>query len=290
MIVLVLVFVPLFFVLIVGLVTRKWRNPWKLYLVFGKKGSGKSTYLVKLAAKYMKKGFLVYTNMEDMMLPGVRLIDIDKLGEFIPEANSLLLVDEVGMIWDNRNFKNFKPSVRDFFKLQRHYKVLVYLASQTFDIDKKLRDLTDGMILNVNVLNVLTIGKTIVRRITLTESTSEAESRIAENLKFRPFWNWKYTYIPKWSHYFNSFDVPELPKLPYKEIICPYPDLQIKNSSLKATHKKGDRKKDISDFSCLPTWFNRMIAREGEQKTEVSKNADKSSCGLQQNIEQNKKN
>ena len=29
--------------------TRKYLNPYKLYLVFGKKGSGKSTYLVKLA-------------------------------------------------------------------------------------------------------------------------------------------------------------------------------------------------------------------------------------------------
>lgn len=219
MIVLIIVFSPIIFCLLVGLITRKWRNPWKLYLVFGKKGSGKSTYLVKLAYKYMKKGYSVYTNMDDMMLPGVRWFHIDLLGEFVPEAHSLLLVDEVGMIWDNRNFKNFKPSVRDFFKLQRHYKVLVYLASQTFDVDKKLRDLTDGMILNINVLNVLTIGKTIVRRITLTESTSEAESRIAENLKFRPFWHWKFTFIPKWSKYFNSFEVPDLPKLPYREII-----------------------------------------------------------------------
>ena len=35
--------------------TRKYLNPYKLYLVFGKKGSGKSTYLVKLAKKHLKK-------------------------------------------------------------------------------------------------------------------------------------------------------------------------------------------------------------------------------------------
>ena len=51
------------------------------------------------------------------------------------------------MIWDNRHFKDFKPEVRDWFKLQRHYRVKVYLFSQTFDIDKKLRDLTDDMFL-----------------------------------------------------------------------------------------------------------------------------------------------
>lgn len=217
MFILCIIFAPVLLLFLVSLITRRWQNKWKLYLVFGKKGSGKSTYLVKLAFKYLKKGYNVYTNMSDMMLPGVRLFDINLLGDFVPEKNSLLLVDEVGMIWDNRNFKNFKPSVRDFFKLQRHHKVIVYLASQTFDIDKKLRDLTDGMILNINLLNVFSLGKTIRRSVTLTESTSEAESRIAENLKFCAIWNWKLTYIPKWSKYFNSFVVPEMPSLPFKE-------------------------------------------------------------------------
>ena len=75
---------------------------------------------------------------------------------------------------------------------------------------------------------MLTIGKTITRRITLTESTSEAESRIAENLKFKPFWNWKYTYIPKWSKYFDSFQIPDLPKLPYREIVSREAQEQLK--------------------------------------------------------------
>lgn len=247
MIVLAIVFCPILIILIIGLITKKWRNPWKLYLVFGKKGSGKSTYLVKLAVKYLKKGFLVYTNMEDMMVPGVRLIDINQLGEFVPESNSLLLVDEVGMIWDNRNFKNFKPEVRDFFKLQRHYKVLVYLASQTFDIDKKLRDLTDGMILNINVLNVFTIGKTISRKITLTESTSEAESRIAENLKFRPFWSWKYTYIPKWSKYFQSFVIPDKPKLPFRDIVSSDVKLQIHKHAKERVVRIWKRKQVVHE-------------------------------------------
>lgn len=247
MIVLAIIFCPVLLLLIVGLITKKWRNPWKLYLVFGKKGSGKSTYLVKLAVKYLKKGYNVYTNMEDMVIPGVRLIDIQQLGEFVPEANSLLLVDEVGMIWDNRNFKNFKPEVRDFFKLQRHYKVLVYLASQTFDIDKKLRDLTDGMILNINVLNVFTIGKTISRKITLTESTSEAESRIAENLKFRPFWSWKYTYIPKWAKMFQSFVIPDMPKLPYRDIISNEVIPQIKKHTFPLKTRILKREKAESE-------------------------------------------
>lgn len=54
--------------LVWDLTTRKYLNPYKLYLVFGKKGSGKSTYLVKLARKHLKKGWIVYTNMEELFM------------------------------------------------------------------------------------------------------------------------------------------------------------------------------------------------------------------------------
>lgn len=200
--------------------TRKYLNPYKLYLVFGKKGSGKSTYLVKLAAKYLKKHkgtYKVYTNMDELYIPGVRHFDIQHLGDFVPEADSLLLLDEVGMVWDNRDYKLFKPCVRDFFKLQRHYHVLVYMASQTFDVDKKLRDLCDGMFLHSNFARVFTLGKRITRKVVITESTSEAESRISEDLVMLPFGDWTLTYIPKYAKYFDSHVIPPKPYLEYRE-------------------------------------------------------------------------
>lgn len=78
----------------------------------------------------------MYTNMSDCCVQDVRIIDADNLGDFVPCANSCLLLDEVGMLYDSRNYRNFKPAVRDFFKLQRHYKVVCFLASQSFDVDK----------------------------------------------------------------------------------------------------------------------------------------------------------
>lgn len=212
-----------FFGIVVGLVllwhflTRKYLNPYRLYLVFGKKGSGKSTYLVKLAQQHLKRGWLVYTNMEELFMPGIRHFEITHLGDFVPPADSLLLLDEVGMIWDARDYKQFKPCVRDFFKLQRHYQVKVYMASQTFDVDKKLRDLTDGMFLHVNLLRIFTVGKRITRKVVLTQSTSEAESRISEDLVMCPFWDWTLTYIPKWAKYFDSHSIPERPYLSFVE-------------------------------------------------------------------------
>lgn len=186
-------------------------------MIFGKKGSGKSTLLVKLAKKYQKKKYIVYTNMTDCMLPGIRIIDPEKLGEFVPVENSVVLLDEVGMLYDNRNFKNFKPAVRDFFKLQRHYKVVVYLASQSFDIDKKLRDLTDKMFLVQSLNSWLAIVRPITKRITLTEASSQGESRISDNLKFQWIFSWRFVKIPKYAKYFQSFVAPDLPEIKYEE-------------------------------------------------------------------------
>lgn len=109
-------------------------------MVFGKKGSGKSTLMVRLAYKYLAAGWDVYCTER---LDGCYFIDYKDVGFKNIPPHSVLLVDEVGMVWDCRNHKNFPPEVRDWFKLQRHYKVKVYLFSQTFDVDKKIRDLVD---------------------------------------------------------------------------------------------------------------------------------------------------
>ena len=187
--------------------SKKYRNPYKLIMIFGKKGSGKSTTLTKLALKHLKKGWTVYSTEP---VPGTYQIDPEQIGFVQFKPHSVILIDEVGMVWDNRNFKNFKPEVRDFFKLQRHYKCRIYLFSQSFDIDKKLRDLTDSMYLMKCFFNVFSYGKKINRRIVLTKSTSEAPSSISEDLVFDSlllFWCGSrfLTYIPKYAKYFDSF-------------------------------------------------------------------------------------
>lgn len=136
---------------------------------------------------------------------------------WFPEK-SLLLVDEVGMIWDNRDFKNFRSDVRDWFKYQRHNKVKVYLFSQSFDIDKKLRDLCDGMFLLTSCFRVFSYGRKIDKHFVINNSTAEAPSNIAENLQFEPFiFFWlgtrTLTFVPRYAKYFDShsrLDIPDL--------------------------------------------------------------------------------
>ena len=210
-----LIFGLMAFMIIHYLRYKKYINPYKLYMVFGKKGSGKSTFLVKKALEYKKKGYIIYTNMDDLTIDNVRHIKEDDLGPYVPEENSVILWDEAGMKFDNRNFKQFKPETRDFFKLQRHYKCIVYLASQTWDIDVKLRNLTDKMYLVQNVGIVYSLVRPITRKITLTEPIGDQESRITEKLKFEWIFSWKIYKMTKYFKYFESFNIPEKPSLPF---------------------------------------------------------------------------
>lgn len=217
------------FLLVAGVIfhfaTRKYINPYKLYMVFGKKGSGKSTLMTRLAIQHLKKGWSVYCT-ENINVSGVKLFDVQYIGKRSFDSNSLVLIDEVGMIWDNRDFKNFATSVRDWFKLQRHYKCKVYLFSQSFDVDKKLRDLTDGLYLCQTKLRVITWAKRIHRSIVLTESEADRESRISENLEFDSILSWPFggrilTWIPKYSKYFDSHSVPKMSPIPYSVLADP---------------------------------------------------------------------
>lgn len=200
-----------FVIFIIGtsILKRLYSNPYTLTHIFGKKGSGKSCLMVNEMIKHLKRGWIVYTDMTDIKIPGVRIISAKDLKYFRPEYHTLLCLDEVGIEFDNRKFKSFDDGYRDFFKFQRKYKVKVIMNSQAFDIDLKIRDLVDDMILQTNLWNCISISRPIRRSITLTEPSAEAESRIADRLSFAPIWEWRFYWMPRYFKYFDSFSAPE---------------------------------------------------------------------------------
>ena len=223
--------------------TRKYLNPYKLIFIFGKKGSGKSTLLAKYAYEYRSRGWSVYCTEA---IPGTRKIDYTDIGYKQFPERSCIIVDEVGMIWDNRNFKSFKPEVRDFFKLQRHYKCCLILASQTFDVDKKIRDLADEMYLVKKSFRVFSYAKRILRQTVLVKSTAEAPAKIDEDLVFDSlllFWagSRKLSFIPKWSAWFDSFAAPQLAASPDQEI--PLRDDLIKKRYVQRRFYRSKKKR-----------------------------------------------
>lgn len=193
----------------------KFRNPYRLYMLFGKKGSGKTTFIVKMAMKYMKQGRKVYSTVP---VPGAYGFNPQKLGKLMFEPNSVIFFDEAGILFDNRDFKSFSKDKTEYLKLMRHYGVTIYMFSQAFDIDKKIRDLTDYCYLVTNWFNCFSVARKIERRIAIVHADSggTGESHLADDMEFTPWFTIPFggaifTFIPHWAKYFNSFDAPELP-------------------------------------------------------------------------------
>jgi len=214
--------------------SRKYRNPYKLTFIFGKKGAGKSCYMVKQMLRYQRKGWIIYTDMKDIRIPNVRIIDSRDLAQFRPAEGSAIFLDEVGITMDNRNFKSFPPGLRDFFKYVRKMKCVVFMNSQAYDVDKKVRDTTDRMILQIAVGNVISISRPIRRSVTLTESTAQADSRIADNLRFTGFWSWEFFWMPNYFKYFDSLEMPKRSLIPYT--LPEHADYAVYNGKLHQAH------------------------------------------------------
>lgn len=212
--------------------TRKFLNPYKLIFVFGKKGSGKSTLLQKLSYQYVRKGWTVYstevsdigqnvpikqkkkhrrkTEEEVHSFQAIRKIDPKKIFEYQFPPKTCIFIDEVSLIWDNRNFKNMDPNVVAWFRYQRHYKCRVYLFSQSFDIDKKLRDLCDEMYIVNKFARILVRAKRIIRKPIVVHPSPEAPARIDEDLVvdgplMAIFGGRIYASIPHWAKTYDSF-------------------------------------------------------------------------------------
>lgn len=226
------------FILVWHLLTKKYINPYKLYMVVGKKGSGKTTMLVRLAYEHIRNGWTVYSTEK---LPGCSHIDYRDIGVYNIPAGSVLLVDEVGMVWDARKYKDFPDHLRDWFKYQRHEGVKVYLFSQTFDVDKKIRDLTDNMYLVTNKFRVFAYAKRIIKVPDLIKPSAEGPARLDDVLKFESFlWFWcgsrMFTFIPR---YAKIFDSHSRLGLPFKEFpLEPAVDLPY-----SLVRRAGDRRR-----------------------------------------------
>ena len=103
--------------------------------------SGKSTLLAKYAKKGFKKYDKVYSNF---YIKGCYQLDFDDLGVHLYE-NALILIDEIALFCDSRNWKNFSKELVYFFTNHGHYKLDIIWCSQSMDADKKIRNMTEEL-------------------------------------------------------------------------------------------------------------------------------------------------
>lgn len=209
-------FAVFFIFLIYHLLTKKFLNPFKFTMVVGKKGSGKTTWMVKLIYKYLKRGWTVYANID---IPGVHYFNPLDIGKYTFPQNSCVFIDEANLFWDNRQWKAVAVELIEWFRYQRQYKVKLYMFSQTFDIDKKLRSLCDDLYLVKNFARIFCWCKRIRKWPDLKQAEGESEARIVDMIQYdtillAPFGSRHLVYIPRWSRYFKSYNPPPLKVIP----------------------------------------------------------------------------
>ena len=204
--ILIITFVFCSAVLIWHMLTRKYLSPYTFTLVFGKKGVGKSLSMQKDILKHLKRGWKVYadsnTHIEDVVM-----IDASKIHTYRFPRNSLIVIDEINLLWDNRDFKKFDKNIQDWFREQRKKGIKIIAYSQTFDCDKKLRDLTDTLAIQRKFMRVWTVRRYYVKtpRIISAEEARDT-ARIADDYVKVPllFRGVDFTYIPKYVKHYDT--------------------------------------------------------------------------------------
>lgn len=204
-------------------------------LYFGSPGSGKSTLGARIVYKELKnkesKYSCIYSNYD---LCGTYRIKSSDLARFAPAPHSLIIIDEAGIDFNNRKYKDMKMSIIEFLKLYRHYKCDIVFISQSWeDCDITIRRLVD------NLIYIRKLGPfTFCRRIRKFIFIEKEKHQITEGYSFLGLFDlimYLFNPIGRTSPFFvfyrrpyyfmfNSFSVlnrPFLPSVKYNDIDVP---------------------------------------------------------------------
>lgn len=194
--------------------TEKYKNKCLIRYFIGLPGKGKTTLATKICIKEgLRKNRKVYSNFEVF---GAYKLDMKDFGRY-DLRDCILLLDEIGLEFNNRDFKTFSKDTLRFFKLHRHFNTDIYCFSQALDSDISIFRLVDELYIIEKVGRVFSIAKKIDRYLVLHNSKDEktnngSENFITEDFKYSFPTNWIITFIPRWVKFFNSFETPKLPK------------------------------------------------------------------------------
>lgn len=203
-------------------------------LYIGLPGSGKTTisaaHLFKAMRgkfKYRKKNYKEFKKKKyqyecfkgcevwsNMPLYGANILDTDKDLMISNIERGLLIIDEAGLEYNNRDFKSFSKNALRFYKLHRHYELDVNFYSQDVDIDKKLVSLADTVyITERSMLPWFVYTKAIKRKLDVVDGQIVAVFSLVPWL----LGGRTYYFAPKYWHLFDSWQRDELPEKEWQQ-------------------------------------------------------------------------
>lgn len=172
-----------------------------LHLYFGLPGSGKSTYASLLVSQCQKVGIPVYCNFP--VKGTYQFNPVSDLGQYMLE-NCVIIIDEAGLVFNNRDFAKFSKSNLEFFKLHRHYNTEIHVFSQGInDCDIKIRQLAQKIFF---IERCLVPYSRKIRRVSRTLGFDE-NGQMIDRYGFVPF-SKKLIWLPSFWNMFDSFNKP----------------------------------------------------------------------------------
>lgn len=130
-------------------------------------------------------------------------------------SDSLILLDEITLDADSRNFKSFAEASKMFFILHRKYNCDVVYVTQQYDaVDKKIRELTSDLYY-MRGFRFFTFATRIYRHITITQDGDIKNGYIFPSfiqILTHPRYNLRFCFRQRYFKYFDSFQAPSLPK------------------------------------------------------------------------------
>lgn len=184
--------------------------------VFGLPRAGKTTFLTWCAMRALKGkpiviGHLAWSKSAGQFAPykrvftnfavdGCKMLDFDKLGEE-DFTESLILIDEIMLLCDSRDWKNFPARLRNFLALHGHGKTDIIYCSQGYkDTDIRFRNLTE------NIFYIQRSGNW--SKIAPIAKSWRIDQDIEEGYTLSPPIGCTWIYQPLYRKAFDSFDLP----------------------------------------------------------------------------------
>lgn len=188
-------------------------------VIFGNPRCGKSTDCIKRGLKGKKKYNKVYINFEHSV-PEVRIADLTDLGKWVFDDDSLILIDEAGIEYNNRAYKSLPKHTIAWFKKHGHYRDDVVVYSQSLDMDITIQRLAEQLWLMYR-MGPWTLSRRIYKRIGVDDNTKQLVDKyemaswlwlLVWPLQYiTKEWKFRITFRPFYYKYFDSWNREDLP-------------------------------------------------------------------------------
>ena len=141
-------------------------------IYFGVPGSGKTTLAAWFARRDLRRKGKVWSNVP---ITGTYKLDVAKDIGIHHIEKGRIIIDEAGIEYNNRNFKNLPLHQIEFFKYHRHYSTAIDVFSQSYeDMDITLRRLAQNYyVVTKSRLPYFIKVRSIGRRVGIDDNTHQ---------------------------------------------------------------------------------------------------------------------